>query len=165
MSASKGQKFAERPSKAQLLERRVRALDLKVTGFLPREIVAAVKKELNLASYTVDQYYNDIQEATKSSCQRSKQEQEDLIELELVRLDYLYRRLIPKVLKDDVRAITAALKIIQARAAMLGLNAPIRTQVEAGVELELTQALAAIRSILPDDQYRKVVLAISTKAA
>jgi hypothetical protein len=164
MSVSKGQKLT-RAMKADILERRNRVLALKLRGFLPEDIVEAIKKEKNLEVYSLDQYYADLNAATKLRRQLATMEQEELIELQLLKMDMLERSLLEKVLKGDVRAISQVLKIIQTRAAMLGLNAPIRTQVEAGVELELTQALTAIRSILPDDQYRKVVLAISTKAA
>lgn len=140
-------------------------LALKLNSFLPEEIIATIKKELKLESYSLDQYYDDLEKSTKMHRELAQTEQENLIELELLRLANLERALSTRILKGEIQAVGQAIKIIQTRAAMLGLNAPIRTQVEAGVELELSQALDAIRSVLPDDQYRKVVLAISTKSA
>lgn len=57
---------------------------------------------------------------------------EELREQELDRLDRMQRAVWPKVMQGDVQAITAALRLMDRRARLLGLDAP--TRIAATVE-------------------------------
>jgi hypothetical protein len=158
-----GKKGSTRLTGADLEERQNKALELRSEGLMPKEIVQALNKNPLYSPYTERIYYADIKRATVARRILADVEREDLVDLEIMRLDVMYRRLAPGILKGDVRSIMAALRLIHTKSAILGLNAPVRTQIEAGVESELGVILEAVRSVLPDDQYRGVLLAISEK--
>jgi orotate phosphoribosyltransferase-like protein len=66
----------------------------------------------------------------------------DVRELELARLDVMQDALWLQVLKGDAVAIRAVIRIMQRRAAMLGLDAPRQTEIwGTGVPFDVDKAL------------------------
>jgi len=61
--------------------------------------------------------------------------------LELHRLDALWKRVQPKIKEGDLKAVEVALKIMQRRAALLGLDAPVTLQGPDGAPLHFVVAL------------------------
>jgi hypothetical protein len=54
---------------------------------------------------------------------------EAVIKAELLRLDMLWRALLPRALGGSARHVEVALRLLERRARMLGLDAPTRTEV------------------------------------
>lgn len=81
---------------------------------------------------------------------------EDLRQMELERLDDLYTKLSAKIEAGDVRAISTALSIMDRRAKMLGIDAPMK--VESSVTLNETskidQAVADLVALMRDADDR-----------
>ena len=64
-------------------------------------------------------------QAIQRELQRTMQQPaDDLRTLELLRLDDLYRAMAPKALQGDTWSVDRCLKIMERRAALLGLDAP-----------------------------------------
>lgn len=100
-------------------ENRAKCLELKKQGLSYEKI----GKRLSLAKATVVEHVRrglaELAEATRDAA-------DDLRQLELERLDGLYERLVPRIKKSDVRAIEAGVRLILARARLLGLEAPVK---------------------------------------
>lgn len=72
--------------------------------------------------------------AVKRGMRKALQEPADeLRELEAARLDRAQEKIWPKVEEGDVRAITALLRIMERRAKLLGLDAPLKIQQDIAV--------------------------------
>lgn len=75
----------------------------------------------------------------------------ELRELEADRLDLLQTAIWPAAIKGDLKAVDRAIRIVEARAKLMGLNEPIKTEhthkIEAG---QAALILGAIRGILTD---------------
>lgn len=113
------------------MERRVAALELRRRGAAYREIAAA----LGLANPgTAHRMVSDELAAVRAQCAESA---EELMTLELERLDLLWHSLMPAVRAGDVHAVMACLGISKQRCALLGLDkvrptqpaAPVKTHV------------------------------------
>ncbi|NUQ98584.1 MAG: hypothetical protein HOY79_19195 [Streptomyces sp.] len=83
---------------------------------------------------------------------------EEYRQLELDRLDAMQEALWPKVLDGDTRAIDTALRLMDRRAKLLGLDAPTRTEgvlsldvIEAGIAHLTAQVDAARTQAEPAD--------------
>lgn len=144
----------------ELAERQTLVLDLRLQGLSARSIVAAISKKYDMV-YSQNQYYTDIKQATSERRVMAETERQDLVQFEVMRLDLLYEKISPAITRGELKAINAAIKIIQTKAALMGLNAPVRTLIETGVEAELRDLLTIVRSVLSDEDYRKVLTAVS----
>lgn len=109
------------------LERRVEALRLRQAGADYRTILAELR---NMGfDCSIRQVYDDVQEALTELTKMEHVLAEEILELELSRLDIMYMALAADIQRGDVFAIQTALKIMERRSRYLGLDKP--TKVEA----------------------------------
>lgn len=110
------------------MDRRIAALDMRRRGATYREIAAA----LGLANPgTAHRMVSEELAAMREQCAESAQE---LVELELERLDLLWRSLMPAVQSGNPRAIMTCLAVSKQRCALLGLDKPQPRQHERPVK-------------------------------
>lgn len=105
--------MARRISKARR-ERMADALKLREGGATYHQIA----DQLGI-SYA--QAYADVQDALKEI---TREAAEDVLEIELMRLDNLFRMAYVKARKGNLKAIDTALKVMDRRARLLGLDKP-----------------------------------------
>jgi hypothetical protein len=98
-------------------ERTAKALDLRIAGASYRQIA----RQLDIADATA---YADIQEELGRLDALNGQKAERLRDLEARRLDQLTIALQPGIESGDPRAILAAVRIMERRARLFGLDAP-----------------------------------------
>jgi len=100
-------------------DRAVKALDLRIDGATYRQIGA----HLGVSECTA---YHDVQDELGRLDAIGKEKAERLRELEIRRLDALTMALAPGIQSGDVRAILAAVRVMERRAKLLGLDGPQR---------------------------------------
>ncbi len=100
----------------EISQRRHQAVQMRIAGVSPTVIAerlgysgaAAVSKDIDRA----------LQKAAKAEHMASEQ----LLKMEIDRLDRIMASLWPKVIKGDINACEAALKVINKRSSLLGLD-------------------------------------------
>jgi len=110
----------------EIAQRRYQAVQMRIAGVSPTVIAerlgysgaAAVSKDID----------RSLQKAAKAEHMASEQ----LLRLEIDRLDRIMASLWPKVLKGEIAACEAALKVINRRSALLGLDLINRNGVADG---------------------------------
>lgn len=105
------------------LERRRQAVELRILG----SSYVDIARELGVSAQTAFQIVsNALDDARKEMREKAK----DLRDLESDRLDTLYRKVAGAVMPEDApvdpRLIETALKIMERRAKLLGLDAPTK---------------------------------------
>ena len=110
-------------------ERKKNAVELRLAGASYRDIGNA----LGCSTVTA---MNDCKEAL---AEIPMQQADEMRTVELSRLDRLQRAVWGKAIKGDLQAVDRALKIIDRRAKLLGLDAPQQVQITANdVDLDAT---------------------------
>src|SRR5699024_8410222 len=110
-------------------ERKKNAVELRLAGASYRDIGNA----LGCSTVTA---MNDCKEAL---AEIPMQQADEMRTVELSRLDLLQRAVWGKAIKGDLQAVDRALKIIDRRAKLLGLDAPQQVQITANdVDLDAT---------------------------
>jgi hypothetical protein len=110
-------------------ERKKNAVELRLAGASYREIGDA----LGCSTVTA---MNDCKEAL---AEIPMQQADEMRTVELSRLDRLQRAVWGKAVKGDLQAVDRAIKIIDRRAKLLGLDAPQQVQITANdVDLDAT---------------------------
>lgn len=100
-------------------EHQQQCLDLKKRGLS----FSAIAKRLGLSKSTVAEHvWNGLAELRALATEDAGQ----LRQLELERTEELWSKLYPRIQKSDVRAIEAGVRLILARARLLGLEAPVK---------------------------------------
>jgi hypothetical protein len=103
-------------------ERRRAAVQLKIQGKSWQEIA-------DLLGYdSKGSACGDVRRALENAVKALSIPLEEYRQLELDRLDVMQDALWPKVLEGDTRAIDTALRLMDRRARLLGLDAPTRTE-------------------------------------
>ncbi|GAB2918582.1 hypothetical protein ACFMQL_20475 [Nonomuraea fastidiosa] len=109
--------MAESPQvKLERHERRYQALQMRIAGVSH----AVIAQRLGYSSPAV--VGKDITAALKKAAKAEAMAAEELLHLEINRLDRMMASIWPKVLKGEVNAVEAALKIVNKRANLLGLD-------------------------------------------
>ncbi len=109
------------PPKVQSAIRRKEAVDLRIEGKTYREIAQELGVTPTRARQLVAEALAAIEKDTAESA-------EELRRLELDRLDQLQSGLWEEAAAGNLKAVGAALKIMERRARLLGLDAPTRTE-------------------------------------
>jgi transposase-like protein len=109
------------PPKVQAAVRRKEAVDLRVEGKTYREIAQELGVTPTRARQLVAEALAAIEKDTAESA-------EELRRLELDRLDQLQAGLWEEAAGGNLKAVGAALKIMERRARLVGLDAPTRTE-------------------------------------
>lgn len=119
------------PTSPAVVEKRVRALELRKAGTTYRKI----GEVMDCSGSTAFEY---VQDALK---EMQKEPAKAVRELELERLDQMLRAIWPDVLKGNRLAIDRALQIQDRRARYLGLDAPQRRIVEVISQDKIAEAI------------------------
>lgn len=96
-------------------ERDLEAVHLRRLGYTYRDIAARL-------SCSVGTVHGAVKEAFETTLTRTREEAAHLRELELERLDLLFRPAFQKAAEGDLRAAETCLKIMERRAKYLGLD-------------------------------------------
>jgi len=115
-------------------ERRQKALELRKNGYDYRTIAKALNT-------TVKTAYLDVQKCLEEIRANTHETAEDVLELELKRLDIAQAALMPRVRDGDPRAIDTLMRVQERRAKYLGLDAANKLEVTGkGIVINLTPA-------------------------
>lgn len=115
-------------------ERRQKALELRKNGYDYRTIAKALNT-------TVKTAYLDVQKCLAEIRANTHETAEDVLELELKRLDIAQAALMPKVRDGDPRAIDTLMRVQERRAKYLGLDAANKLEITGrGIIINLTPA-------------------------
>ncbi len=119
-----------------IAERRKRALDLRLAGATLAEIAEAHGVSITTAHKDIRRCLSDIPKASA----------DELRKQEIARLDKLQNACWQDAIHGDLSAIDRALKVIDRRAKMLGLDAPQQVEVT-GVDVDLDATVARIMAV------------------
>ncbi|TDD11853.1 hypothetical protein [Nonomuraea diastatica] len=97
-------------------ERRYQALQMRIAGVSN----AVIAQRLGYSSPQL--VSKDITTALKKAAKQEAMAAEELLNLEINRLDRMMASVWPRVLKGEVNAVEAVLKIVNKRASLLGLD-------------------------------------------
>ena len=120
-----------KPEKLNVAMRRRRVLELRRAGYQFYEIVDTIREEFGEdegfpESYDVRSAYLDLQRLLDEMRSELSESIPDVISLEASRLDEMLKALWPAVLRGRERSIEIALKVMERRAQMLGLDTGIK---------------------------------------
>lgn len=108
--------------KGAILQRQLQALELRKQGLTYRDIGDKL-------SISYQQAHNDVNAELKRLATLTLESAEGLRQLELERLDMLIKGLEPMARVGNPGAVTAYLRVMERRAKLLGLDAPVRQEV------------------------------------
>ena len=111
-------------------ERKRNALELRLAGASYRDIAQA----LDVSPATA------MQDCKEALADIPMQQADEMRTVELSRLDRLQRAVWPKAVKGDLQAVDRAIKIIDRRAKLFGLDAPQQVQITAN-DIDLDAAV------------------------
>jgi hypothetical protein len=121
-----------RPGRLEAIaERRVRALELRKAGAPYRQIASDLGVDVHTAHADVAAELADLREA-------AVQDATELRALELERLDGMTSGLWPQIREGSPPAVTAAVRVSERRARLLGLDEPVVTKSELTGSLTVT---------------------------
>ena len=119
--------MAEDPQvKLERHERRYQALQMRIAGVSN----AVIAQRLGYSS--PQRVSKDVTNALKKAAKQEAMAAEELLNLEINRLDRMMASVWPRVLKGEVNAVEAALKIVNKRSSLLGLDLINRNGSESG---------------------------------
>lgn len=104
-------------------ENRVKALDLRRRGWS----YARIAQEIGVSRKRAWDY---ISEEMKALAELGEEKAEELVRLEMERLDELQNAIWDKAMRGDTKAIEASLKIMSRRATLKGLDQPTKVHSE-----------------------------------
>jgi predicted transcriptional regulator len=110
-----------------------RVMTLHMHGFVAEEIAETL-------GATVPEVRKALRAAQRDLAKRNLESAVYARDLELLRLDELWRRTWQQIDRGNFRAIDQALKIVSAKAKMMGLDAPEKLQIEVGMTEDEAQA-------------------------
>ncbi|WP_438489567.1 helix-turn-helix domain-containing protein [Streptomyces sp. S186] len=114
---------ASKAQQAATAERRAKAIRMKIDGASYSEIATALGYSSRSAAHM------DVKRSLEKHVVEEGLAIEAWRELELARLDTLQQAIWGKAMSGDTRAIEAALKILDRRAKLLGLDSAIKLEV------------------------------------
>jgi DNA-binding CsgD family transcriptional regulator len=128
----RGHTIRRRPGEdAKTRERAARALDLRITGATYRQIAKALNTNEKTAYYDVQDELGRLDAVTRHKAER-------LRDLELRRLDRCTAALDPRLADGDPRAVMASVRVMERRAKLLGLDAPLQVTGADGAPVSVT---------------------------
>ena len=148
--------------KVAIAERQQTALSLRKSGASYRAIAAHISALPGNEKYSEGLAHHDVSTCLKAINEQTSLDTEEYRSLELERLDTAQLAIAKKVQAGDLGSIDRWLRISERRAALLGLDAPVRLKIEQGVEAELSAFLNSLESVLPTEIYQQVLTAVAT---
>lgn len=107
----------------EIIARQIKALDLRISGFSFR----AIGEKLEVSH---QQVYRDIENELERLAKLRDDKTETLRELELQRLDKLYKNLDHWASAGNISAALALVKVGERRSKLLGLDAPAKHEID-----------------------------------
>lgn len=130
------------PSQVRMMKMENQALELRLRGFSFEEISEEMMIHSNNPKYSaIELTAKMVRRALNRIRKQTKENAEQVRDMELMRLDTLWLSQQKKVLQGDSRAVEACLKIQERRSKLMGLDAPAK-QIVAQTQPEFN---------LPDD--------------
>jgi hypothetical protein len=148
------------PGRIKVADRRLAALNMRREGATFESIATAIAVKFSQPAYSKSTAYKDVCAALQEATTTRKNSAEELIALELERLDYYLLKIAGEVRKGNLKAIATAIKINESRRKLLGLDAPVQVQIEQGIQTELRQVVDALEAALPKEVFDQVLDAI-----
>jgi len=108
--------------KVSAAERKRQALDFRMAGFTFQQI----GDKLGITKQAAHHLVVEALEETRAKIAESS---EQVMQMELDRLDSLWRTVYPQAKQGNLGAIDRSLRIMERRARLLGLDAPAKTDV------------------------------------
>jgi hypothetical protein len=128
---------------AELLDRRLKALELRKAGMG----LVAIGKELGINASLVR---DDVNKLLQDRIEDNKENVDYALFLELERLDSFLVETWKQVIKGDLTAVDRVLKIMERRSKYLGLDAPEKRQIIGDADNPLE-----VRTVISLDEFRK----------
>lgn len=125
-------------SKQRITLRALKAYDLRITGMSYRNIGS----ELNVSHQTA---FTDVLAVMEEIREETRKEARHYRDLDLKRLDELQGAAWPKAIEGNQQAILNVMRIMERRAKLLGIDAPIKVDIEGQI-----RAFALKQGIDPD---------------
>ena len=153
----------------KVAERRGRAFSLYKSGVPYRQVAIAIRKvedpesgKVLYPTYHHSTAQRDVQRVLAELRETRLKDAGEYLDLELARLDTALKAIAARVQGGELGAIDRWLKIIEIRSKLLGLEAPVKLQVERAVDNELESFMTLLESALPSDTYQQVLSAVAT---
>lgn len=140
--------------KTEISEKKQKCLELRKCGGSFRSIAEQQGISLGLAHKYIADALSEINELTK-------QDAEELRELELQRLDTAQLAIAKLVRQGHLGAVDRWLRISERRSKLLGLDAPIQQQVKLQTEKQLTQTLDVLQKRMNPDAFEQLITALT----
>jgi hypothetical protein len=138
-----------RPDRARKLQRQLEALELRRMGFSYVEIGARIGCSKSAAHRYVDEAMAEASEQVRGEANVIKAE-------EISRLDGMLRGLWPTARKGNHGAVDRVLKIMERRARLLGLDAPVKvaaTNKEGDEDADPTRYIVPVPAGMEMDEW------------
>jgi len=127
-----------RPQIIETAQRREYVLEQRKGGSTYREIAKATINKYGASAlpknYDERYAHDDVMAELKRLHESNKETAQDILDLELIRLDRMQTAIWGDVLHGDEKAIDRVLRIMQRRADLLGLDAPKNVDIKSGGE-------------------------------
>jgi phosphoglycolate phosphatase-like HAD superfamily hydrolase len=130
--------------KVNTVERRTLALNLRKSGATYRAIAVSVAEKLGIPKYSEAQAHRDVTAELDRIAKQNAETATTVRTLELERLDQYLLAIARDVQKGDFGAIDRALKIMERRARLQGLDAPLEFKVQELVQTKVTEEVNMI---------------------
>lgn len=131
------------PRKTTATERRQQALDYRIAGLTFQQIGDKLGITKQAAHALIVAALDDINKKTAIDAEK-------LREMELERLDSLWRTVYPQAKSGNLGATDRALKIMERRARLLGLDAPVKNDLTTNGKDITDYRDAIIRKLYPE---------------
>jgi hypothetical protein len=141
------------PKAINIVDRRRKALELRRAGDTYESIAQAISKELKLKNYSRSRAFEDVRFALEELNREFSLEAQELRRLETEKIDRLESALWPLALVGNVKAADALKGLMDRRARLLGLDAPIQLLVDQAVNQELAQAVDRLQGLMSPSAY------------
>jgi hypothetical protein len=132
---------ATSPDRIAIIERQAQALEMRKAGQTFEHIAQAIGYTNGGGAYKA------VERALKATLQEPADE---LRRLECERLDAMLRALWPSAISGKWLAVDRCLAIMDRRAKLLGLDAPIRTRIDVITNDAFSEAMASLEAELAD---------------
>jgi hypothetical protein len=145
------------PNTISVIDRRRSALELRRDGATYDLIAQTISTELGLKSYTRSRAYEDVKFALEELNREFSLEAQELRRLEAEKLDRLESLLWPLALEKNCKAIDSLKGLLERRARLFGIDAPVQFLVDQAIHKELTTAIDRLQGLMSPSAYGELL--------
>ena len=153
------------PEKLIIANRRRRVVELRRDGLSLEAIADVIRSEYNAPNYCKQRSHSDLIAALAGSNKLTANELVAYREIEKLRLDYMWSKLLPGIESCDQKSIDTGIKLCRAKSQLLGLDSSVSAVVENSVSAELNSVLDQIEKAFDAPTFHKILETISGKMA